>query len=480
MNKFWFLLAMMMAQNTFAQNNANVWTLRQCVDYAMQNSLNVQRNTYNVENAEIDKSQAWMAMAPTLNAGSSFGYNWGRSINPVTNQFTTREISSLSPNASSGVTVFNGMRIQNNIKASTKNLAASEAELEKAKNDVILDIINRYLTVVFNKELVENAKFQLASSQQQLDRTKKQVAAGSLPISNELNLESQVATNELNLINRENALALSLLQLKQAMQIPASQELDIEIPALEPEDLILENSRDQIYEMARQSLPEVKGAKLRVEGSYYAVKAAKGNLYPRLTLSGSINSNYSSANDEPQPIISDGFDVIPTENPIGFVDGSNSPVFGYDARFRSFTSGYGYREQLKDNIFRQAGLNLTIPLFNGFQARANIRRQVINQRVAEITLKQTENTVRQNVETAYNDAFAAAKTYTSTEKQVKAREEAFRMTKQRFEIGAANFVEYQVAENDLFQSKSDLSRSKYDFIFKKRLLDFYQGKPILD
>jgi len=477
MNKFWFLLAMMMAQNTFAQNNANVWTLRQCVDYAMQNNLNVQRSTYNVENAEIDKSQAFMAMAPTLNAGSSFGYNWGRSINPVTNQFTTREISSLSPNASSGVTVFNGMRIQNNIKASTKNLAASEAELEKAKNDVILDVINRYLTVVFNKELVENAKFQLASSQQQLDRTKRQVAAGSLPISNELNLESQVATNELNLINRENALALSLLQLKQAMQVPASQDLDIEIPALEPEDLILENSRDQIYEMARQSLPEVKGAKLRLEGSYYAVKAAKGNLYPRLTLSGSINSNYSSANDEPQFAQNGTF-----TRTIGTVDvnGTVYDVVTQAPNFSQISDSYGYREQLKDNIFRQAGLNLSIPLFNGFQARANIRRQVINQRVAEITLKQTENTVRQNVETAYNDAFAAAKTYTSTEKQVKAREEAFRMTKQRFEIGAANFVEYQVAENDLFQSKSDLSRSKYDFIFKKRLLDFYQGKPILD
>lgn len=482
MKKCFTIILIALAGTGFAQEAGKVWTLKECVDYALANNLDVQRSVYGVEGAEIDHSQAKWAMAPNLNASSSYGFNWGRSINPVTNQFTTREINSISPNANSSVTLFNGLRIQNTIKQASKNLDASQADLEKSKNDVILSVINLYITVVFNKELLENARFQLSSSQQQLERTKRQVAAGALPKSNELNLEAQVATNELNEINRENSLALSLLQLKQGLQIPASQDFDIEVPTIEVQDLILENSREQIYDIARQSLPEVRSAMYRVESSNYALKVAKGNLYPRLSLSGSMSSNYSSANDEAR-FSQEGTTITPGV-PIGSVNvGGTDYTVTTDIsqpNIVQIANGYGYRAQLKDNIFRSAGFSLSIPIFNGFQARAGIRRQTINRQLAEITLKQTENTLRQNVETAYNDAFAASKTYSSSLKQVQAREEAFRMTKQRFEIGAANFVEYQVAENDLFQAKSDLARAKYDFIFKKRLLDFYQGKTILD
>lgn len=481
MKKSFVFLILTLTTAAYAQDSTKVWTLRECVDYAIANNLTVERSTYSVENAEIDREQARLAMAPNLNASGSYGYNWGRSINPVTNLFTTREITSLSPNANSSMTLFNGLRIQNVMKQTSKGLDASQADLEKAKNDVILTVINFYITVVFNKELLENARYQLSSSQQQLERTIKQVAAGALPKSNQLNLDAQVATNELNLINRENALALSLLQLKQALQIPASQEFDIEIPVVSVEDLLLENSREQIYEMALQSLPEVRSARLRVESSYFAVKAAKGSLYPRLSLNASVSSNYSSANDDARYQV-DGSTTNIVQ--IGSVDVSGIvyPVTAPQTtpNIVQIADSYGYKDQLQDNIFRSAGVSLSIPLFNGLQTRANIRRQTINRQLAEITLKQTENTLRQNVETAYNDAFAASKTYNSSLRQVQAREEAYRMTKQRFEVGAANFVEYQVSENDLFQSKSDLSRAKYDFIFKKRLLDFYQGKPILD
>jgi outer membrane protein len=160
------------------------------------------------------------------------------------------------------------------------------------------------------------------------------------------------------------------------------------------------------------------------------------------------------------------------------VTNTPSPVYAIASVPTTFTDGYGYRDQLKDNIFRQMGLTLSIPILNGFQARASVQRSVITRNVAEINQKLANQTLRQNVETAYNDAFAAAKTYNASTRQVQAREEAFRMTKQRFDIGAANYVEYQVAENDLFGAKSDLARAKYNFIFRKKLLDFYQGKPL--
>jgi outer membrane protein len=462
-------------------STTTAWTLKQCIDYALANNLSVQRSTYNVEANEVNYTQSKMNFIPNLNANVSYGYNWGRSVNPVTNQFTTQEINYLSPGLSSSVTIFNGLRIQNILKQSSRDYQASVEDLQKAKNDLTLNIASLFLNVIFSKEQLANAKSQLNSSEQQLDRTKKQVAAGALPKSNELNLDAQVATNELNVITRENALNLSLLQLKQALQLPASTPLDVSEPELNVEDLVLDRDRNEIYEIARGTLPEIKSASLKVESAEYGVKASRGNFYPRLTLSGSLNSNYSSASDRAH-FVPDGGDPAVTYPQIGVVGGAGgTPVYSYEPVLvpsGTIVDTYGRREQLEDNIFRQVSLGLTIPIFNALQTRTAYQRSVINRQLATISAREVDNTLRQTVETAYNEALAASKTYNSTMRQVTAREEAFRMTKQRFDAGAVPYVEYQVAENDFFQAKSDLVRAKYDFILKKKVLDFYQGKPI--
>jgi len=465
-------------QDTLA--NKSGWTLKQCIDYALSNSLSIQRSSYNVETSEVDYRQSKMALLPSLNAGLNFGYNWGRSVNPVTNLFTTQEINSLSPGVSSGVTLFNGLRLQSILKQGSRNYHASVEDLQKTKNDVSLNIASLFLNVIFSKEQYENARLQLSSSQQQLERTKKQVAVGALPRSTELNLDAQVATNELNLITRENTLNLSLLQLKQALQLPASIPFDVIVPDFEVEDLVLDQTRDEIYDIARATMPEIKSAALRIESADFAVKATKGNLYPRLSLSGGVNSNYSSASDR-ERFISDGGEPTVVYPQVGVVDGTGAAVYSVNpvsVPSGNMVDGYGRTDQLQDNIFRQLTLGLTIPIFNGYQSKAAYQRSVINRQLATISAKEVDNTLRQNVETAYNDAVAASKTYNSSLRQVSAREEAYRMTKQRFDIGAVPYVEYQVAENDFFQAKSDLVRAKYDFILKKKVLDFYQGKPL--
>jgi len=469
--------------DTVSAPQGGVWTLKQCVDYALANNLDVQRGVYGVESSEIDLRQARAAMIPTLNLGVSYGYNWGRSVDPVTYQFTTDAQNTMNPNATSSATIFNGFRLQNQVKQYSRSNEASKLDLQKTKNDISLNIASLYISVVFNKEQLENAKFQLGSSQQQLDRTKKQVAAGGLPRSEELNLDAQVATNEVNVIQRENALNLSLLQLKQALQLPASTAMDVEVPQLEVEDLVLDQSRDQIYDIAKETMPEVKSSQAKIESSEFAVRAARGNIYPRLTANAMITSNYSSASDQ-RRFIRDGGQTTVVDTIGVAVTGPNPgdptyPVLGSaNVPTGKFEDSYGYRAQMKDNIYRQIGVTLSIPIFNGLQAKSTYQRAIISRRLAEISAKETNNTLRQNVETAFNDAVAAAKTYQSSVRQVGAREEAFRMTKQRYEIGAANYVEYQVAENDLFRAKSDLVRAKYDFIFRKKVLDFYQGKPL--
>jgi outer membrane protein len=462
------------AQQTDTMSGKTVWTLEECVDYALANNLDVKRSELSLELSSIDKSQAKLALFPSANAFTSAGFNWGRGIDPVSNQFISSQRNGYTSLGASGdVLLFNGFRLQNSIKQSTHDYAASEQDLAKSRNDVTLNVISLFVNVVFNKELVENAGLQLSSSQQQFERTKKLVAAGSLPKADELNLDAQVATNELNLINQENALNLSLLQLQQALQLPANDEFDVEIPEITAEDLILEQTREEIYQIARATMPEIKSAGLRIESSQYGVKASRGNLYPRLSMSGSINSNYSSASAT-RFVPDGGFNTFETGY---FVTGTNAPVYGLDPT-GSFQEIYGFNDQVKDNLYKSVSVTLSIPIFNNLNARANLQRAMIANEQARITAREVDNALRQNVETSYNNAIAAAKSYNSALRQVDAREEAYRMAQQRYDIGAANYVEYQVAENDLYQARSDLARGKYEFIFRKKVLDFYLGNPI--
>jgi outer membrane protein len=428
-----------------------------------------------VESSEVDLRQAKFSRLPSVNGSASYGYSWGRGLDPVSNSFVSQEIKSSNLSANASLPLFNGFRIHNSIRQNQQFTAAVEQDLAKAKNDLILNVASLFINVVFNKELVENAKYQLASSQQQLDRTRRQVAAGALPKSEQLNLEAQAAGNEVTLVQQENALALSILQLKQALQIPASQGIDVEIPDLNPEDLVVDQTRDEIYDIARQTMPEMKSAELRIQSSYYAIKASRGNLYPRLSLVAGLNTNYSSAQE--REFFPDGSFTF-SQNPVAYLNRDvNLPVYTQNPN-GTYRDSYGFNKQVKDNIYRTLGLQLIIPIFNNYSARATMQRTVIQSEQAKIDARLTAQTLRQNVETAYNDAVAASKTYNSSLRQVQAREEAFRMMEQRYGAGSANSFEFQVSQNDLFRAKTDLTRAKYDFIFKKKVLDFYQGKPL--
>jgi outer membrane protein len=468
------LVLSVVAGTAFGQQAKKIWTLRELVDYAVSSNLTVKRGNYGVRTGEINYLQSKMTMLPSLNANANYGFNWGRNIDPTTNLFVEERINSINASLSSSLLLWNGFRLFYSVKQNEAELEAINEDLIKSRNDVILNVITLYLTVIFNKELYANAQYQLKSTGEQLERTRKLVEAGSLPVSDVLNLEAQYATNELNLIQRENALNLSLLQLKQALQLPASTDMDVELLEVDLADPTITKTADEIFEIAMLSMPEIKAARLRQKSSLFALRSTRGNYYPRLTLSGSLSTLYSSARKE---AILDGSTVIPTE--IGYLLSNPTELVYTDVVVNQFSfQTIGYQEQFRNNLGKGLGFNLQIPIFNGFQTRSAVQRAAINRELADISLLENENRLRQSVETAYNDALAAAKTYQSAQKQLSARYEAFRMTKQRFELGAVNFVEYQVAENDLFQSQSDLLRAKYDFIFRKKILDFYQGLPL--
>lgn len=458
-----------------AQEVKKIWTLREVIDYAVSNNLTIKRSIYGVETGEINYRQSKMAMLPTLNASGNYGFNWGRNIDPTTNLFVEQRINSINMSASSSLLLWNGFRLFYSMRQNETELDALNEDLIKARNDVILNVITLYLTVVFNKELYSNAEYQHNSTLEQLERTKKLVAAGSLPRADELNLEAQHATNELNMIQRENTLNLSLLQLKQALQLPASTPMDLGLPELDIESqLAINKSADEIYEIATLTMPEIKAARLRQQSSEYSLKSTRGNYFPRLSLNGSLSTLYSSARKNP---VLEGSTTVPTQ--IGYLFNNPSELVYNDRVIQQYSfETVSYREQFDTNLGRGLGFNLQIPIFNGLSTRSAVQRAAINRDLADIGLFENENRLRQAVETAYNDALASGKTFQSAQKQVTARDEAYRMAKQRYELGAINFVEYQISENDLFQAQSDLLRAKYDFIFKKKVLDFYQGLPL--
>ena len=326
MKKIILMIICLISTHAGISQDKKIWTLRECIDYALQNNLNVKRSLLSVENTQIGLTQSKLQMLPSLNGGSTFGYNWGRSIDPTTNLFSTQRINSFNLNASSSVILFNGFRLMNTYRQSDLDNAASKEDFAKSKNDVILSVITFYTNVIFNKELFSNAESQLATTTQQLERTRRLAEAGSVPRGNVLDLEAQQATNELNLINRENALNLSLLQLKQALQFSASTPMEIEVPQIDiGTELLLTETSEQIYEAARQTLPEVKSAQLKLQSSVLALKASRGSLYPRLSLNGNLFSNYSSAADRDR-FIRDGGTPTTVAQQIGYLQGANTPV----------------------------------------------------------------------------------------------------------------------------------------------------------
>lgn len=452
-----------------------VLSLEECIEIAVENNLSVRRSQLNLTTSEVNYEQAKGQRYPSLNVNGNFGYNWGRGIDPTTNQFTTQRINFNGFGANSSMPLIQGLQTTNSIKQGKLDVDASRLDVQKAINDISLSISLTYLNVIFNKELLENAKFQLESSEQQLDRTQKLVASGALPRVSELQLISQVATNEVNLITAENNLDLALLSLKQALLLPSGEEVDIVVPEIEIDEAEIEStSVQEVYGDALSNQPEIESADKRVESANVGLNVAKGAMYPTLNLNGSFNTNYSDAFRT-----FDVTSITPTGlEPTFFETASGEAILEqqFDAEVVGTTVPFG--TQYSDNFSRSLSLGLFIPIFNGFNTRSAIQRSKIGVQQAEISALEQRNTLYQSIESAYRNALAAVKTFSASQKQVAALEETFRALENQYNLGSSNFTDYQVASNNLFQAKSDLSRAKYDFVFKQKVLEFYQGKPL--
>ncbi|MBN3581819.1 TolC family protein [Algoriphagus aestuarii] len=415
--------------------------LETAVAIALENNLTLKRSELNQLSNEATLLQNQGQRLPNLNAGTSYGVRWGRSINPVTNLFETARIGNVNVSASSNATIFAGNQINNSIKQSKVDLEAGMYNIEATKNNITLNIINLFINVVFNREQVNVAENQLSTTKDQLARTTKLVEAGSLPLSDQLDVQAQNATNEVNLVNARNNYNIAKLNLAQALQIPYSPEFSVVEPEFEINETLMatETPRD-IYEAAIETMPEIKAAQANIESADLGVKLAKAGYYPTLGVGANIFSNY----------VDQAF-------------GTERPSFG---------------QQIENNLSEAVNLQLNIPIFSRLNNKATVQRAKVQKQISEVAALEAENQLRNDIETAYNSALAAQLTYESSLVQVQSLQETFRIAQQRFDLGAINSVDFQVAQNNLFNAQADLLNAKYTYIFRVKVLDFYLGNPI--
>ena len=447
------------------------WSLEDCIQYAMENNIQIKQSVLNTEYNENLLKQSKLGQVPNLNANSNYTFSWGRALDQTTYQFTdNQQINSVSMGLSSSVTLFNGLRVRNTILQNELNLMASYEDVVLIKNDISLQIAAAYLSILFNRELLAVTESQLEITGQQVERTLKLVDAGKLARGSYLEIQAQFASEELNLVNAENQLAISLLNLQQILALPIDTAFDVSIPELsDPDDNVMVINAGEVYRIAEQEMPEIKSAELARESSAKGLKIAESGRYPQLYLSGNYNTGYS---DIRQKVI----EVNNVQFPIGETAGGEA-VLSYPSEVPVY-GAYPFFEQMRDNISAGVGLGLNIPIFNGWQVNANIANARIALENSELELQNRKNVLYATIQQSYADALAALKQFSATEQALIFMEESFKYTEKKFEVGLVNTVDYNTSKNQLTATQSDLLQAKYDFIFKTKILNFYKGEPI--
>lgn len=482
MKKFpkWILLAVLFsgagAAEVLAQQNPsdNVWSLAEAVEYAQSNNLQIKQSRISRDLNEIDLRQARFDRLPTLNASSNLTYSSGTTVDPTVQELRTNEYTSIGMQAGTSLPIFMGFQQTNLIKQYGIELQASEQDILATQNDVILQIVTSYLNILFAQELIKTSELQRTTTQQQLDRTRILFKAGSLAENAVLDLESQLASDELNIINAQNQREIARLSLAQLLNLEgeALKGFEVAIPEVpEPSaSPVLENPVI-IFDDASMTQPSIKAADLRVLSAARALEVARGAYYPRLSLSAGINTFYNSQGRL--------FDPSGTFDPrsIGFRDPNGTePLIIYSPGL--VEKDYPFTEQIRNTIGKQIGLSLSIPIFNGLQARSGVQRAKLAQLNAELNAEIERNQLRQTIEQAYVDALSAQRQYMAAKTQVQALERSFKNAELRLENGIINTVDFYVIANNYRNALSSLLQAKYEYTFKLKVLDFYQGKDI--
>lgn len=463
--------------STGKSDSIPVLSLPQCIDIALKNNITVRQGQLTVENSKLQLRQSKLNQLPSLNGYASQGFSAGYNINPSTNQFVNVGVRSNNFQLSGSVPIFQGYQLRNLIRQNQVILQATEKELAATENTVILNVIQQYLNVLTGAEQLNVAKRQAETSRLQVDRTQRLVNAGSAPEANLFEIKATLANDELAIVNAQNTVDLAKLALLQAMNLPGGQAFEIEYLRLpDPRIEGYPISAQQVYETALGTQPQIVAADLRTESAKVNIDVAKAGLYPRLTLSGNLATIYSTVGI--QRFVADGSVVTNSTNANVTLNGTTVPVVISTTSPGGSYQTLGFSDQLQNNLNRGVTLGLNIPIFTNRQYRTNVSTAIIQQRNAQLTADNTRLQLRQQIETAYTNLLAASNRYRATEASVASLEKAFAAAESRFNAGAINAVDYSLAKLRLDNSRAQLVQAKYDYVFRTKILDFYQNKPL--
>ncbi len=450
------------------------WTLEECINYALENNLYIKQSKLSTETEKINSLQSKLNLLPNLNASASHNYNWGRNIDPTSNTYTDLQTQSNTFALTSSIDIFNGFQKLNTVKLNESNYNASNFDLEKMKNDISLRIAQAYLLIILNKEQLEVQQNQVNISRLQVERTKKLFEAGTVAKGSLLDMQAQSALEEANLVAAQNQLELSYLELTQLLDLKSNKEFDIYIPKINVEDETTLIPANQAFNYAISTMPEIKSAEYRTKSAEYSLAIARGYRYPNISLSGYFGSSYADNFLDYTKIKSFSVtDNVPTLYSLPSTgEGIVQKQISYEFEKMSF------KDQLDKNLSKSLRFSLTIPLFNGYQVNAGIAKAKLNLLNADYNLELAKNQLQKNIEQAYADAQAAFKNYKASQKTLASFQESFSYMQQKFDVGLINSIDYNDSKNKLIKAESDLLRAKYNYIFKKLVLEFYMGNPI--
>lgn len=432
-----FLASVFIAFSSMAQHTE--WTLEECINYALEHNITVKQGELDKQLATIEKSVAIGQMLPSINASLSGSSNRGLSLNPTTNQLENATMLSASGSVTAGITLFEGLKRQRQLQYSKINELAASYRLEKMKDDVVLHIANAYLQIVLNKENLDLALDRNKLTLEQLERTEHLVEAGSLPKGDLLEIEADDAREKQQILEAENEVTISLISLAQLLRIKDYQNFDISATDIEvKEDELEKPSIHDYVTKAKETRAEIKIAQSGVELAEKEVQLARASYYPTV-----------------------------------------SAFFGYNTRYAE-SDPTSFRKQLSINDGIGYGVQLNIPVFNGLAARKQVQRSQVNLERSKNELEQTELDLESSVYQAYMDANGAQKSYEAAKVALQSQELAFEHSQNRFDAGLITAFEFSQAKSRLDQTMIEVNQSKYNFIFKQKVLELYFGVPYSD
>jgi outer membrane protein len=451
------------------------WTLQECVNYAVENNISIKQTELDSKTAIIDRKGAIGNFLPSLNLNSSHSWNIGLNQDITTGLLQNQTTQFTAAGANVGVNIYSGLQNQNTLRRANLSIVAAKYQLLKMQEDIALNVANAFLQVLFNKENLKVQQQQLAINEQQYDRSDQLVKAGSIPRGDLLDIKATVATNKQNVIIAENVLLISKLSLAQLLQLKDFEDFDVvDTTDINDENNIMSETPNAIYSKALEGRTELKIARVNLEIAEKGVEIAKGAYQP--TLQGFYNFNSRVAYSD--RVVGLEPNILNPTSVSGFVEGTNQIVLVPNFT-RTLGNAAPFFDQFFDNKGQTFGVQLSIPIFNGFTARNNVARSKVSLERSKIAVEQQDLDLQRNVFTAFADSKGALNAYESSTVAVEARQVAFDYAKERYDVGLMNSFDFNQSQTLLTNAQSEVLRTKYDYIFKIKILEFYFGIPLI-